>query len=123
MAILFFIPLTFIAFYESTSKRKYIWMENLFSGEDEAPQDCPEHRDPEIDDPNCEGLKINKVPFEELTKAFLKIDQVTLVFSSSQMIVDNFFFLQSSEANILKEIRDVKYQLHALMEKLDKLHS
>ena len=42
----------------------------------------------------------------------------------SKIVVDKFFFfLQSSEESILKEIRDVKNQLHALMEKLDKLHS
>jgi len=104
MGILFFIPLTLIAFYESTSKRKYVWMENWFRGDDEAPQDCPENRDPEVNDPNCEGLVISKVPFEELIKEFPKIDQ-------------------SSEESILKEIRGVKNQLHALMEKLDKLHS
>ena len=33
------------------------------------------------------------------------------------------FFLQSSEESILKEVREVKNQLHALMEKLDKLRS
>lgn len=67
-----------IAFYESTSyKRKYVWMENFFRGDDEAPEDCPENRNPEVDDPNCEGLKISKVPYEELIKAFPKIDQVS----------------------------------------------
>jgi hypothetical protein len=80
MGVFFFIPLTFIAFYESTSKRKYVWMENLFRSDDEAPQDCFENRDPEINDPNCEGLVISKVPFEELVKAFPKIDQVELLF-------------------------------------------
>jgi hypothetical protein len=82
MGILFFIPLTLIAFNESTfvDKRKYIWMENWFRGEDEAPQDCPENRNPEVNDPNCEGLGISKVPFEELIKAFPKIDQVSLLF-------------------------------------------
>ena len=40
------------------------------------------------------------------------------------MVVDEFLlFKQSSEESILKEVRDVKNQLHALMEKLDKLHS
>lgn len=77
MGILFFIPLTLIAFYESTfDKRKHAWMENWFRGDDEATQDCPENRDPEVNDPNCEGLKISKVPFEELIKAFPKMGQV-----------------------------------------------
>ena len=77
MGILFFIPLTLIAFYESTDKRKHVWMENWFRGEDEASQDCPENRNPEVDDPSCEGLKISKVPFEELIKAFPRIGQVS----------------------------------------------
>ena len=81
MGILFFIPLTLIAFYESTfNKRKYVWMEHWFRGDDEAAQDCFENRDPEVNDPNCEGLLISKVPFEELIKGFPKVDQVKLVF-------------------------------------------
>jgi hypothetical protein len=81
MGILFFIPLTLIAFYESTSdKRKYVWMESWFGGVDEAPQDCPENRNPEVNDPNCEGLVISKVSFEELIKSFPKVDQVALLF-------------------------------------------
>jgi hypothetical protein len=39
------------------------------------------------------------------------------------VIVDIFLFLQSSEESILEEVRDVKNQLHALMEKLDELNS
>ena len=82
MGTLFFIPLTLIAFYESTfNKRKYVWMENWFRGDDEAAEDCPENRDPEVNDPNCEGLVISKVPFEELIKAFPKIDHVRPCFS------------------------------------------
>lgn len=81
MGVLFFIPLILIAFYESTSdKRKYVWMENWFRGEDEAPQDCSENRNPTVNDPNCEGLEISKVPFEELIKAFPKTDEVSLLF-------------------------------------------
>ena len=80
MGVLFFIPLTLIALYESTTKRKYVWMENLFRGDDEAPQDCLENRDPEVNDPNCEGLVISKMPFEELVRAFPKVDQVRVSF-------------------------------------------
>ena len=87
MGILFFIPLTFISFYESTSeKRKRAWMGDWFRGDDEAAQDdCPENRDPEVDDPNCEGMKISKVPFEELIKSFPKVDQV-----SARLIISFF---------------------------------
>ena len=100
MGILFFIPLTLIAIYESTSdKRKHAWMGDWFRGDDEAAEDCPENRDPEVDDPNCEGMKISKVPFEELIKSLPKVDQVSgllciffIYKNSSQMIVDIFFF-------------------------------
>ena len=94
MGILFFIPLTLIAFYESTfDRRKHVWMENWFRGDDEASQDCPENRNPEVNDPNCEGLKISNVPFDELIKAFPKIDQVALlfVFNSSASLIKKIF--------------------------------
>ena len=95
MGILFFIPLTLITFYESTfDKRKYVWMENWFRGDDEAPQDCPENRDPEVDDPNCEGLKISKMPFEELIKAFPKIDQVAFLCLFKEFADDHFFTVE-----------------------------
>ena len=82
MGTFFFIPLTVIAIYESTiNKSKYVWMEHWFRGDDEAAEDCPENRDPEVNDPNCEGLVICKVPFDELVKAFPKIDQVESCFS------------------------------------------
>ena len=81
MGFLFFIPLTVIAFYESTSDRRtYVWMESWFSGDYEAPQDSPENRNPVVNDPDCEGLAISKVPFEELIKAFPKMDQVCASF-------------------------------------------
>ena len=98
MGILFFIPLTLIAFYESTfDRRKHVWMENWFRGDDEASQDCPENRNPEVNDPNCEGLKISNVPFDELIKAFPKIDQVALlfVFNSSASLINFIFFTYS----------------------------
>ena len=124
MGIIFIIPLTLIAFYESTfDKRKHVWMESWFGGDDEGSKDCPENRDPKVDDPNCEGLEISKVPFDELIKVFPKTDQVGNLCVSSFANNHRQICLQSSEATILKEIQDVKIQLHALMEKLDKLHS
>lgn len=104
LGFIFFIPLTLIAFHETAYDKKYIWMENWFRGSDEGSQDCLENRDPQVHDPHCEGLVISKVPFEELIKAFPKTDK-------------------SSEESILKEVRDIKIQLHVLMQKLDKLHS
>ena len=76
MGFIFFIPLTLIAFHETTFDKKYIWMENWFRGSDEGSQDCLENRDPQVND-HGEGLVISKVPFEELIKAFPKADKVT----------------------------------------------
>ncbi|KAF8165552.1 calcium activated cation channel [Crassisporium funariophilum] len=103
MGFIFFIPLTCIALYESTFDRnKHSWMDTWFRGNDEGEEDSPANRDPEVDDPNCEGMEISKVPFSELIKVFPNT-------------------AQSSEASILKEIADVKRQLRTLLERLDKL--
>jgi hypothetical protein len=77
MGLIFFIPLTSIAFYESTfDTRKHTWMESWFRGKDEGPEDSPENRDPIVDDPTCEGLEISKVPFSELIQVFPNTTQV-----------------------------------------------
>ncbi len=71
MSVIFFVPLLFIAFYESTfDKNKHTWMENWFRGNDEGEQDTPLYRDPVVNDSRCPGLEISKVPFEELIKVF-----------------------------------------------------
>jgi len=54
MSFIFFIPLVFIAFYESVFDT----------------QKHTEYRDPIVEDPTCEGLQISKVPFSELIKVF-----------------------------------------------------
>ncbi|KDR83970.1 hypothetical protein GALMADRAFT_236519 [Galerina marginata CBS 339.88] len=103
MSSVFFLPLGLIAFYESTfDRRKHTWMENWFRGNDEGEEDSPTNRNPEVDDPKCVGLQISRVPFEELIKVFPNTTQ-------------------SSEATIMKEVAEVKEQLHALMQKLDRL--
>ncbi|KIM46401.1 hypothetical protein M413DRAFT_441497 [Hebeloma cylindrosporum] len=105
MGFIFFIPLTFIAFYESTFEtRKHTWMESWFRGSDEGSGDSPANRDPIVDDPACEGLEISKVPFSELIKVFPNTTQ-------------------SSEATILKEVADVKKQLQELLTRLEKIES
>lgn len=105
MGFIFFIPLTFIAFYESTfDTRKHTWMESWFRGSDEGSGDSPANRDPIVDDPACEGLEISKVPFSELIKVFPNTTQ-------------------SSEATILKEVADVKKQLQELLTRLEKIES
>lgn len=76
MGTVFFVPLMVIALYESTfDTRKHAWMESWFRGDDEGDEDRPENRDPPTDDPDCPGLKISKVPFEELIKVFPNIQQ------------------------------------------------
>jgi len=103
MGFIFLIPLAMIAFSELTfDKRKHTWMENWFTGNDEGEQDSPANRNPVVDDPNCVGLQISRVPFEELIKVFPNT-------------------AQSSEATILKEIDDIKKQLQGLMVKLETL--
>lgn len=77
MAFIFIVPLTLIAFVESTfDRRKHTWMETWFRGNDEGSEDLPENRDPAVDDPKCQGLEISKIPFEELIKVFPNTAQV-----------------------------------------------
>jgi hypothetical protein len=77
MGILFFIPLTLIAFYESTfDTQKHTWMRHWLRGNDEGEQDYPETRDPGVDDDECQGKKISSVPFEDLIKRFPDTQQV-----------------------------------------------
>jgi hypothetical protein len=80
MGTVFFIPLSIIAFYESTfDSRKHAWMKNWLRGNDEGAEDSLENRNPVVDDEG-EGLKISKVPFSELIKAFPNMQQVSFFF-------------------------------------------
>ncbi|KAG6880157.1 hypothetical protein C0992_004609 [Termitomyces sp. T32_za158] len=80
MGVLFFIPLTVIAFYEAAYEQKeHIWLKNWFRGSDEGAADYVEERDPEIDDAECGGMKISRVPFEELVKLFPNTEKVLTV--------------------------------------------
>ncbi|KAK7061976.1 hypothetical protein R3P38DRAFT_682340 [Favolaschia claudopus] len=102
MGVVFFIPLSMIAFYESVlrgSEDKHRWVKRWLSGDDEGHDDAPEHRDPEVDEREGNGRIISKVPFEELIKAFPNTNQ-------------------SSEALMLKEILHMKKQLEVVIEKL-----
>jgi hypothetical protein len=81
MSIIFCIPLVFIASFESIfDRRKHTWMENWFRGNDEGVEDTPEYRDPAVDDPQCAGMQISKVPFSELIKVFPNTSVVCFVF-------------------------------------------
>jgi len=71
MSVIFFVPLVFIATFESIFDRhNHTWMDRWFRGNDEGEQDTPTYRNPVVDDPQCAGLQISKVPFEELIKVF-----------------------------------------------------
>ena len=79
MGTIFFIPLTLIALYESRFDRtkENAWLKNWFHGDDESSDDSPANRNPVVDDPQCEGLQISKVPFEELIKVFPNTQMVS----------------------------------------------
>ncbi|KAJ7284134.1 calcium activated cation channel [Mycena rebaudengoi] len=102
MGIIFFIPLTMIAFYESVIDTSHsVWMKRWLSGNDEGEEDRPEDRDPAVDEgTDSLGRIISKVPFDRLVKAFPNTNQ-------------------SSEALMLKELDDVKQQLALILEKLN----
>jgi len=101
LAILFFIPMTVVALYESSSS-KHRWLSDLINGapldEDDSPAAC----DPEVDGEDARnGLVISKVPFSELVKVFPNT-------------------CESSEANIVNEIHEIKTRLDALIGSLDR---
>ncbi|KAG7097202.1 hypothetical protein E1B28_004573 [Marasmius oreades] len=98
MSIVFFIPLTLIAIYEITPRKKDGWVANWMQGNDHGDDDYAESRDPEIDDEN--GLSISKVPFMELIKVFPN----TAV---------------SSDTLLMNEIRELREQFATIARKLD----
>ncbi|TFK68209.1 calcium activated cation channel [Pluteus cervinus] len=101
MGTAFFIPLSFIAFFESsTETRRNRWLKDWLRSGDEGEAETPAHRDPIVDDQDCPGLSISKVPFEDLIQ----------VFPNTQ---------ESAETSILKEIDALKQQLAVLVERLE----
>lgn len=79
MRVVFFIPLSIIAFFESTSAEpKNRWMSSFMNGSTvEEDEEDPAVRDPEVGGEDGEnGLKISKVPFEELIKVFPNTHEV-----------------------------------------------
>lgn len=67
MTGLFFIPLCWIALFESSYHRR---VEPWLRGDDEAPDDHESARNPNIADHEENGMKISKVPFDDIVKAF-----------------------------------------------------
>ncbi|KAF8272129.1 calcium activated cation channel [Lactarius quietus] len=100
MSVLFFIPMTIIALYESFSPKKR-WLDVFINGAPLEDEDSPLARDPDVGGEDAaSGLVISRVPFSELVKEFPNIHE-------------------SSEVCILKEIDQVKAQLDALTKRLD----
>lgn len=97
MTFVFFVPLSFIALYESQiqhSQNPYI--KDWFRGVNEGENDDPLNRDPEVTGGDAEsGLKICKVSFEDLIKKFPNTHE-------------------SSEASTTRQIKDLKKQIEEL---------
>ncbi|KAJ3722591.1 calcium activated cation channel [Lentinula raphanica] len=102
MSVLFFIPLTMIAFYETVfTRQENEWITNWLHGNNEGDSTYPQTRDPEVDGPDADaGLRISKVPFMELIKVFPNT-------------------AQSSEALMLEEIRGLRKQLDMVMRRVE----
>ena len=76
MTIVFFIPLSAIAFFEASSVQRS-WMMHWLNGEDEIDLDSPTIIDPVVDGPEAEhGLQISKIPFSDLVRKFPNTAQV-----------------------------------------------
>lgn len=76
MLTLFFVPLLFIALWETnldSSTNRY--MKNWFSPADEGEEDDPANQDPEVSD--ADGMKICRVPFKDLVKEFPNAEVVS----------------------------------------------
>lgn len=101
MGIIFFIPLTFIALFETSNMPKS-WMVN---SDDEVDTGNPVVLDPVVEGPDADqGSEISKIPFDELVKRFPNTEQ-------------------SMEATIIKEIQEIRARLEMLTTKVDRLHT
>ncbi|EPQ59899.1 hypothetical protein GLOTRDRAFT_35258 [Gloeophyllum trabeum ATCC 11539] len=101
MRILFLVPLTVIALYESANRSNNHWVQEWFGREDDGNDDDPAHKDPEVNaDDAAQGLEISRVKFDDLVKKFPNT-------------------MQSSEASILREIQDLKDRINTLMKVLE----
>ncbi|KAG6378638.1 calcium activated cation channel [Boletus reticuloceps] len=104
MTVIFFIPLSVIAFFEASSIQRS-WVMHWLDGEDEIDFDNPATIDPIVEGPEAEhGLQISKVPFNELARKLPHTEQ-------------------STEATILKELSDIQQSLHVLSEQIHQLRT
>ncbi|EJF62394.1 calcium activated cation channel [Dichomitus squalens] len=99
MQVVFFIPLCVIALFEAhLDPAKNRWVKDWFTSPDEGGEDAPHFQDPEVNgDDGARGLKISKVPFSELIKAFPDTTH-------------------SSETVILKEFKALRKEITELKE-------
>jgi len=97
MLVLFFIPLSVIAVFEADlDPSKNRWVKDWLSHPDEGEEDDPQFQDPVVQGVDADrGLKISKVPFEQLVKQFPDTTH-------------------SSEAVLLRELAEMKVQLAEL---------
>ncbi|KAG1815632.1 uncharacterized protein BJ212DRAFT_230992 [Suillus subaureus] len=101
MGIIFFVPLTIIALFETSNMTKS-WMVN---SDDEVDTENPDVLDPVVEGPDADqGSEISKIPFDELVKRFPNTEQ-------------------SMEATIIKEIKEIRARLEVLTTKVDRLHT
>ncbi|KAG1794226.1 uncharacterized protein HD556DRAFT_1371668 [Suillus plorans] len=91
--------------YAKTSIVKKPWMTSWLGQGDEADAENPDLLDPVVEGPGADkGLKISKIPFDELDKRFPNMEQ-------------------SMEATIVKEIKEIQARLEVLTTKVDRLHA
>ena len=77
MTVLFFVPMTVIALYESTSSKNR-WLDDFINGTVLDEDDNPAAKDPDVDEEDARnGVVISKVPFSELVKVFPNIHEVS----------------------------------------------
>ena len=77
MTVLFFIPMTVIAFYESTPSKKN-WLDDFINGTPLDEDDSLAARDPEVDGEDARnGIVISRSPFSELVKVFPNTHEVS----------------------------------------------
>jgi hypothetical protein len=78
MTVLFFIPMTAIAFYESSSSKRN-WLDDFIDVTSLDEDDSLAARDPEVDGEDASnGVVISRFPFSELVKAFQNTHEVSL---------------------------------------------
>jgi hypothetical protein len=76
MTVIFFVPLSAIAFLEASSMQRS-WVIQWFNGEDEIDLENPSIIDPIVEGPEAEhGLQISKVSFNELVRKLPNTAQV-----------------------------------------------